>query len=141
MFSSNHRQHLMVAFRNLDAVLGEVSALLQPAAPGALFAARVDDVDADTRRRAEAAIEATREELRAFMVKHAMQVPPPDHSARHAANARLSLAMVEAAELGPRHLRGYGELGEAEAEELAGLSERLRARLAEVVGTLPEAPR
>lgn len=140
MFSANHRQHLLVAFRHLDAVLSEVAALLQPAAPDALFAARVDDVDAGTRRRAENAIAAVREDIRTFMARHALRAGQSDLSARHAANAQLALAMVEATELGSRHLRGYGELTESEAMELADLSEGLRARLADVIRALPEAP-
>ncbi|MGH8126539.1 MAG: hypothetical protein ACREPK_11920 [Rhodanobacteraceae bacterium] len=141
MFSSNHRQHLLVAFRHLDAVLAEVSALLAPVPRGALIAQCIDDVDADTRRRAEIGIAAVRGELCAFMTRHALRLEPPDLSARHAANAQLALTMVEATELGPRHLRGYGALTENEAEELAGLSERLRARLVDVIRALPESPR
>ncbi|MGH8152093.1 MAG: hypothetical protein ACREPF_05075 [Rhodanobacteraceae bacterium] len=141
MFSVNHREHLLVAFRHLDAVLAEVEALLRPPAVGTVFNARVGDIDASTCRRAESAIAAVREELRAFMVGHALHAPPPALSARHAANAQLALAMVEAAELDPRHLRGYGELTDSEIEELAALSERLHSRLAAVIRTLPEPSR
>jgi hypothetical protein len=141
MFGSAHRQHLSVAFRHLDDTLDDVLYKLGAPSGTPLFARLRDDVDPDARRRAAQAVGMVRDEMHAFMTRHAMHAPAPDPGATHAARARLDLAVVSASELGTQHLRGYGELTAAEAEELDDLSERLRARLLDVLRMLPERPR
>jgi hypothetical protein len=140
MFGSAHRQHLLVAFRHLDETLADVLHGLGAPTGSPLFSRLHDDVDPAARAHAAQAIGAIRDEVRAFMARHAMQTSAPDLGATHAARARLDLAVVSASELGPRHLRGYGELTDEEAEELAGLSERLREDLIGVLAALPEPP-
>jgi hypothetical protein len=141
MFSANHRQHLLVAFQHLDEALDEVLRRLGAPTETRLFARLRDDVDPAARERARIAVDAVRGEIRTFMLRHEMQPNPPGIGAAHAANARLALAMVNASELGPSHLRGYGALASAEAQELASLSERLRERLEAVISALPERSR
>ena len=141
MFSSAHRRHLLLAFRHLDGTLGEVLLKLGAPARAPLFAGLRDDVEPTARSHAAGSIVELRGEVRAFMTNHAMQALAPDLGATHAARARLDLALVSASELGPDHLRGYGELTLEEAEELSALSERLRLRLLDALGTLPEPPR
>lgn len=140
MFSANHRQHLLVALRHLDATLSEVLAQLGGESDAALFRRRRADVDPRARERAAAAILATREAMRAFLAKHEIHADDPRTGATHAADTLLALAMVNATELGPRYLRGYGELSEAESEELETLAGRLRVQLAAVIRALPEPP-
>jgi hypothetical protein len=138
MFGSTHRQHLEVAFRHFDETMEEVLQRLR-APPGTpLFARLRDDVDPAARARVVQAIADMRDEVRDFMVRHEMPSNPPDLSATHAARARLDLAMVSASELGPRHLRGYGELAPEETQALIDLSERLRDCIAETLAALPE---
>jgi hypothetical protein len=132
---------LLVAFRHLDETLGEVLFKLGAPAGAPLFARLRDDVDPAARVRAAHAIVALRDDMRVFLAQHGVQASAPDIGATHAARARLDLAMVGAGELGPRHLRGYGELTPAEAEALSDLTERLRGRLMDALAALPEPPR
>lgn len=141
MFSPNHRQHLLVAFRQLDETLAEALRVLG-APPGApVFQQARSDVDAPARENAARAIAAVRDELRAFMAREDLRPRTPTASATHVARSRLDLALVAAAELGARHLRGYGEISAAEAAELDSLAKRLRERLTAALQMLPEARR
>jgi leucyl aminopeptidase (aminopeptidase T) len=138
VFTANHRQHLLVAFRHLDAMLEEVLARIG-AAPGTpLFQSHRDDADARMRESAQQAVTNAREAMRAFMTKHGLEVTPPDFSATHAAHAMLALMQVGAMELDGHHLRGYGELSADELDELDELSHRLRERLGELDRVLNE---
>lgn len=141
MFSANHRQHLLVALMHLDETLSEVLAQLGGESGASLFRHWRDDVDPEARRRAVAAIAATREAMRVFLARHAIRANEPRTGATHAADALLAMAMVDATELGPRYLRGYGELSDTEAAELEALAENLREHLVAVIRTLPEPPR
>lgn len=140
VFSLNHRQHLLIAFKHLDSTLNEVLSRLSaaPVPATALFQSFRADVDPVARDRASAAMDAVRDEVRAFMATHEMSAGTSGIGATHAANALLALAMVSAAELGPRHLRGYGELTTEEASELEALSSRLQQRLTDSIAALPE---
>lgn len=130
MFSANHRQHLLVAFRHLDEMLSQVLARIG-AAPGAsLFQSFQDDSDDATRERAQMAVANLREEMRGFMTTHDLNARSPEITALHAAHAMLALTMVGATELGGRYLRGYGELSPEESAQLDALSSRMRERLA-----------
>lgn len=140
MFGPSHRQHLLVAFRHLDETLAEVLQRLG-APPGAPLFARVrDDVDPAARDGVVAAIAEVRRKVHAFMAGHALDAIAPDAGATHVARARLDLAMVSAAELGARHLRGYGELADADADALEALATTLRDQLAAAIALLAEPP-
>ena len=144
MFSANHRRHLLVAFRHLDGMLVEAMSRLRAAPAAPLFEAYRDDVDPASREPVQRAAGALRAELRGFMERHGLRSDPPDVTALHAVRAQLALAQVNAAELGGRHLRGYGELSPEESAELDALSRRLRELLAELDAVLdrpsPDSP-
>lgn len=130
MFSTNHRQHLLVAFKHLDGVLIEILARLGAAPGEPLFDTYHNDVDPVLREPAQQAVAALRASMRDFLERHAVAANPPDVSLLHALHATLALAQVGATELAGRHLRGYGELDSDEGAELDALSQRLRAQLA-----------
>jgi hypothetical protein len=138
MFSANHRQHLLVAFKNLDESLAEVLECLAPASGGRLFQPYTDELDGSVREHAEAIVADVYRELREFMATHQMPAPLPTHSGRHAAYARASVALVAAIELDARRLRGYGELSQDECEALDSLSQQLSERLTRLVATLAD---
>jgi len=138
MLSDPHRQHLVVAFRHLDETLSEVLRQLgaQPGRP--LFTRLRDDVDPAARVRVANAIDGVREDMRAFMARYDLQTTMPALGATHVARSRLDLAMVSASELGPGHLRGYGALTEADADELEVLATTLRDDIGALINLLPE---
>lgn len=138
MFSPNHRQHLLVAFKHLDEALDEVLQRLGAPAGVPLFERSRDDVDPAARDRAASAIDDVRGEMRRFMARHGLEPKRADLGATHIARSRLDLAMVAASELGPRHLRGYGELDDAEMHELTSFATTLGDQLAAVIKLLPE---
>lgn len=130
MFSANHRQHLLVAFRHFDEMLSQILARIGVAPGAPLFQSFLDDSDDATRERAQAAVAELREEVRSFMAAHDLKAGAPEVTALHAAHAMLALVMVSATELGGRYLRGYGEVSPEECAELDALSVSLRERLA-----------
>ncbi|MGA8277335.1 MAG: hypothetical protein WB784_03970 [Rhodanobacteraceae bacterium] len=129
MFSPNHRQHLLVAFRHFDSMLADILVRLGAAPGEPLLESYRDDVDRSVREPAKQGVTEMRTGMRAFMSKHDLQISPPHVSAVHAAHAMLALLQVASSELGARHLRGYGELSIDEAAELDALSNRLRVQL------------
>ncbi len=130
MFSANHRQHLLVAFRHFDSMLAEVLSRIRAEPGEPLFETYRQDSDAPTRERAQAAATRLRETMRAFMAQHDLHAPRPEAGALHSAHALLALMLVGATELGARHLRGYGELDADESAELEALSRRMREDVA-----------
>ncbi|MFO1505883.1 MAG: hypothetical protein U1F23_02190 [Lysobacterales bacterium] len=138
VFSAIHRRHLLVAFRHLDETLGEVLRALGAPVGEPLFALTRDDSGPAAYHAAGLAVDAVRAEMREFLAVHDLHADAPGVGATRAANARLALALVNATELGPQYLRGYGELTEVEAEELVALSARMRDRIAAVIAELPE---
>lgn len=126
MFSANHRQHLLVALRHFDAMLTEVLNRIGAEPVAALFGTYRNDANPATRERVQSAAAQLREAMRAFMTQHDLHASEPEVGAVHSAHAMLSLMSVLAAELGARHLRGYGELSKEEEEQLDALSQRLR---------------
>ena len=129
MFSSNHRQHLLVVFQHLDSALTNVLMRLGAERGDPLFDVYLDDSKENLREGAAAEIAEIRQELSAFMTAHRLQAPAPHLSAAHAAHAYAATLLVTAAELGAHHLRGYGELSAEESEQLDALSHRLGERL------------
>lgn len=138
MFSANHRQHLLVAFKSLDESLAEIARCLEPALANRVFPPYADSVDNVVLKRACSAIADVRGGMRAFMTAQRMQVPASTLSSRHAAHARASLALASAMELDAQHLKGYGELSPEERDALDALADQLGAKMMRLVATLAE---
>lgn len=136
MFSANHRQHLLVAFRELDESLAEIRGCLRAGTGERLFPPYAGTVDPALRRRADALVADVRAMIAAFVSAQDLQSPPSAVPTTRAASARASIAMVAALELDPQHLRGYGELSKDESAALEALSQRLGDRLAQLVALL-----
>lgn len=138
MFSANHRQHLLVAFKSLDESLTEIVRCLESEATNCVFPPYVDSADEIVRKRACDVVADVREEMKGFMATQHMQVGTPTLSSRYAAHARASLALASAMELDAQHLRGYGELSTEERNALDALADRLGTKVISLVAALAE---
>lgn len=125
-------RRLYVTFRYIDKLLCEIEDVLNTPSSRAAFPKYSPDVAPAESRQMEQHIARIRSQLVRILDEQSIPRQVPFISASHAIHAALGSIDIALEELKPRHMRGYGELSEATANELNGIAEGLRGLVAQL---------
>jgi len=132
-------RRLRVTCQYIDRLLGDMESILNVSASGTAFPRYSADVFPEQRRTIEEYIARLRAQIVGVLDAQGIarqQAPIP---ALHAITVALDAIGIEIEELMPEHMRGYGDLPEAAADELNGIVEQLRGLTTEFEGYLRRA--
>jgi hypothetical protein len=133
-FNPHQQRRLRVTCQHIDGLLSEIETILSAAGSKSPFPKYLDDVGTTRRKRMEHGIAHLRAQLVRVLERQGIAVEPPSISARHAIHSALTFAQIAAEELGPKHMRGYGEVSRRAASELDGIVSGLLEQIAELDG-------
>ena len=118
--NESQRRYVSATFAHVDELLeGVLRNLDAPPAPSP-FSRHVSDATPVQRKVAGDYIARARELMRAALKRHSVAPTSPTVSGVWASRTLLNSAMIAIEELGPRYLRGYGELPEETSRDVDG---------------------
>lgn len=130
--NENHRRTLLAGFKYIDQLLTEGAAGLAPAEDGAVFGLVAADATPVQRKVISDQVARVRRAVRAALDACSIAVPAPTVGALWSLHTYLIAADIALEELGPGHLRGYGELDAAAADRVRALQAQVRTALADL---------
>ena len=125
-------RRLYVSFRYIDKLLCEIEEILNTPSSRAAFPRYSPDVAPAERRQVEDYIARIRTELVHILNEQSITKQEPSISALHAIHVALGSIDIALEELKPRHMRGYGEVTDAAANDLNGIVGGLRGLVAQL---------
>jgi len=134
-------RHLYVTFRYIDKLLCEIEDVLNTPSSRAAFPKYSPDVAPAESRQMEEQIARIRSQLVRILKEQGITRQVPSISGSHAIHAALGSIDIALEELKPRHMRGYGELPEAAANELNEIVDGLRGLVAQLERSIPRSDR
>ena len=138
--SESQRNSLLVGFKYIDRLLTEAVAAMDPQDSGAVFTPVVSDVTPHQRKAVAEETERLRRLVRTALDTCAIAVPPPEIDAVWNLHTALTTIEITLEEMGPRGLRGYGEVGPETEAGIATLLEEIRAAVSEFKRRLQPPP-
>jgi hypothetical protein len=134
-------RHLYMTFRYIDKLLCEIEDVLNAASSRAAFPKYSPDVAPAESRQIEEHIARIRSQLVRVLDAQGITRQVAYISASHAIHAALGSIGIALEELKPPHMRGYGELPQAAADELDGIVDDLRELVAQLGRSIAESDR
>ncbi|MCL6591709.1 MAG: dynamin family protein [Firmicutes bacterium] len=116
--NENHQRCLITTYQYVDKILAEVEGHLRAAQSNSPFGTHVADANPVQCRVIEDYIFRIREVMARFLRDQEITLSSPRISAVWAARTALAEADIAIIELGPKYLRGYGELSPKAAQDL-----------------------
>jgi hypothetical protein len=134
-------RHVYVTFRYIDKLLCEIEDVLNAPSSRAAFPRYSPDIAPAANRQIEERIARIRSQLVHILNQQGITGQLPSTPASHAIHAALGSIDIALEELKPRHMRGYGELPQAAANELNGIVEGLRELVAQLDRSIADSNR
>jgi hypothetical protein len=130
--NESQQRHLLVTFQHVDNLLSETERILASARPSSPFQEFRQDSTPAQRKVTHDYVLRMRETMRRFLDE--LKIPPksPISGALWAARNHLAFAGIAIVDIEPRHIKGYGELSEADKQTL----NRITTELNELLGCL-----
>ena len=138
--NETQRRHLYDGFAHLDRQLDAIAAIARAAESGGLFPRYQNDLTPAARAAIDQRIARARARLQSRLEALAMPPETAPLSASQAVAAQFNLAEIGLDEIGPRAMRGYGEVSPAAADALDELVRELTAALAKSTDATSRAP-
>ncbi|MGA9777505.1 MAG: hypothetical protein WBS33_04475 [Verrucomicrobiia bacterium] len=135
--NESQQRHLLMMFHHVDHLLSEAERILASTHSPSPFQEYTQDSTPAQRKMTHDYVLRVRDTMRRILDE--LKIPPksPTSSALWAARNHLAFAGIAIVEIEPRHMKGYGELSEAEKQmlnwitaELNGLLDHLNNALA-----------
>jgi GTP-binding protein EngB required for normal cell division len=130
--NASQRQHLLIACKHIDKLLGDVEATLNSAALRTVFPNYVDDATPIQRKTIEDYIARVRGQLLQVLAGQSLLPEKPRVSAIHSIHVNLTFVEIAIAELAPHYMRGYGPVSEEGAADLNGIVAELQSAIKEL---------
>ena len=131
------QNRLLASFRHVDRLLSEIESIMG-SEPQPLFPRYVADVSLDQRQVIGKLLGDIRRSMASALGRQDMPVPEPPISALHAIRTNLDYADIAAEEMGPRYMKGYGDVSEAARPYLEQIVGELQALIRTLVRYLGE---
>ncbi|HXR98142.1 MAG TPA: hypothetical protein VN709_09895 [Terriglobales bacterium] len=138
--NETQRRHLYDGCAHLDRQLDAIAAIVRAAESGGLFPRYQNDLTPEARAAIDDRTTRVRTRLQSCMEALAIAPEKPPLSASQAIASQFNLAEIGLDEIGPRAMRGYGEVSPAAADALDALVRELTAALATAADAAPRAP-
>jgi len=136
LFNEAQQRRLLATARHADKLLGEIEQILHAAESKSPFPKYRPDVAPHQALLLASHIARFRSHLSRVLAAAGIEHDRPPFSALHAIRVTLAFVRIAVEEMAPDHLKGYGELKEAAAQYLRGLSSELEGLLATIDRTL-----
>jgi hypothetical protein len=125
----NQRRRLRITCEYVDKLLSDVEAALNESASKSPFPRYVNDISPAQRRTIEDYIARIRAQLVRVLARQNIAIEPSRIPVSRVVDTGLSFVGISLEELRPRHMKGYGEVSPAAADELNGIVSELQALL------------
>jgi GTP-binding protein EngB required for normal cell division/ABC-type transporter Mla subunit MlaD len=123
--NSNHVRRLSVTCRHIDKLLADMENALSVASSKNAFPEYLSDVTPAQRRVIEDYISRIRAQLARVLDGQGIDRPEPSIPVSRSLHTALTFIAIDAEELQPRYMRGYGEVPPSAAVELNGIAGEL----------------
>ena len=130
--NENHQRHLLSTFRYVDNLLSDAERIMAAAGSASPFQQYSQDATPIQRQVTHDHILRVREAMRRILGELNIPLNPPISSALWAARGHLNFAGIAIAEISPKHMRGYGQLSEQDAQVLDRIVAELNAELSRI---------
>ncbi len=130
--NASQRQHLLIACKHIDKLLGDVEATLNAAASKTVFPNYVNDITAVQRKTIEDYVAKVRGQLLQVLAGQSLAPEKPRLSIVHSIHVNLTFVDIAIAELAPHYMRGYGPVPEEGAADLNGIVAELQSAIKEL---------
>jgi GTP-binding protein EngB required for normal cell division len=117
----SQRQHLLIACKHIDKLLGDIEETLNAAASKNVFPSYIGDITPLRRKTIEDYIARLRGQLLQVLAGQSLGPEKPRISASHSIHVGLTFIEIAIAELAPHYMRGYGRVTEQGAADLHGV--------------------
>ena len=128
----SQRQHLLIACKHIDKLLGDVEETLNAAASKSVFPSYASDIAPLQRKTIEDYIARLRGQLLQVLAGQSLGPEKPRISASHSIHVGLTFVEIAIAELAPHYMRGYGPVSEQGAADLNGVVAELQSAVKEL---------
>ena len=134
--TESQRNSLLVGFKYIDRLLAEAVAAMEPQDNGAVFTSIVPDATPQQRKAIAEETERLRRLMRLALDTCAIAVPPPEIDSVWNLHTALTTIEITLEEMGPRGLRGYGEVNPETEVGIEILLAQIRTAVGEFKGSL-----
>ena len=138
--NENHARYLVATFRHIDSLLSDVDRVLATAGPTSPFAEYTQDSTPVQRKVVHDYIQRVRQAMICAMADLGLPRPAPVCGAVWAASGQLNFAHIAVGEIEPRHMLGYGALGEEDMKAIGGVAAELNAAIERLIAYLSKGP-
>jgi GTP-binding protein EngB required for normal cell division len=125
--NESQRRHLLTNVQYADKLLSEIEGILTAASSKSPFPEYQVDVTPAQTKVIQDYIARIRAQMLRVLEGQQIAVPGPKFGAIHSIRVTLAFVRIALIEIGPRYMRGYGELPESAVAELDGLVTELNA--------------
>jgi GTP-binding protein EngB required for normal cell division len=139
--NENQQRHLLIHVQYADRLLSEIEEILTAASSKSPFPKYRVDVTTAQRKVTEDYIARIRAQMLRVLEGRQIGVPGPQFGAIHSIRVTLAFVRIAVTEIGPKYMRGYGEVPESAIADLNGLVtelntlvDKLNAYLAQGLG-------
>lgn len=136
--NDNQKHHLLSSFRYVDGLLSDIEALLTSTGTASPFSQYIQDITPVQRKAIVEGIARLRAQMTAALKKMGVSLPTPTISGAWAVQSTLLNVDIALVEVGPKHMRGYGEVDAEVERTLTGLVAELERTLRRLSDGLAE---
>jgi hypothetical protein len=130
--NESQQRHLLVTFHHVDHLLSEAERILASAGTPSPFQEYTEDSTPVQRKMTHEYVLRVREAMRRILDELNMPPNPPASGALWAARNHVTFASLAIVEIGPKHMKAYGEVSETDKQTL----NRITSELNELLGGL-----
>lgn len=136
--NDNQKRHLLSSFRYVDGLLSNIEALLASTGTASPFSQYIQDITPVQEKVIIEGITRLRAQMAAAIKKMRIALPTPAISGAWAVQSMLLNVDIALVEVGPKHMRGYGEVDAEVERTLTGLVAELEQTLRRLSDGLAE---
>ncbi len=132
----NHKRSLLIGFRYVDDLLSDIEKIMaKPMASQSPFPKYVADIAPAQQKIIAEEIAFMRGEMRRILEDKGIAIDHPKISSARAVRNAVHFADMAVEEMGPKYMKGYGELTEGGIQEL----DEIKLRMQKLLARIPDA--
>jgi hypothetical protein len=124
--NDNQKRHLLSTVKHVDSLLGDAFQVLSSAEASSPFQSYIPDALPVQRKVIGDYLIRLRDLMVRILEEQGIAIPKPDISSVASFRNALLFAQIAVEELGPRYMRGYGEVSDEVAHELNVLTAQIK---------------
>jgi hypothetical protein len=133
--NDNHKRRLISSFQHMDKLLSQSLSAAASAPPG-LYLRYVQDMSPSELRHAQSNIEKLREQILGLLKKFEIALPAPSTPSSWVLKTNLTSLDIAFEDLYPEKMRGYGDMDQSTAKDLASEIDKIRKHINQLLAFL-----